>query len=169
MFAVFVPNKDFKDETLSLVKLLLNKWDVEYKTIGYSKAAIGMHGALCRIDMQPSEVTSDYRGIIFIDGKGIDESKVYDYRPLLETIIRLNDAKRPIMAVGNAVKIPARANIIKGKKLVVCDQDSKSMVSLFYGTPSNNSIEISGNIITAKDSRAVEDNAEIILQNLGIM
>lgn len=169
MFAIFVPSKDFKDETLSLIRLLLEKWNTPYKIVGYSKAAIGMHGAMCKIDMQPTDIKTDYNGIIFIDGLGIDESKIYDYRPLLETVIRLNDAKRPIMAVGNAVKIPARANIIKGKKLVVCDQDSKGMVSLFYGVPSGNKIEVSGNIITVRDARAVEDNADIILQNLGIM
>jgi hypothetical protein len=168
--AIFIPQKDFKDESLSLVKLILDKWGVSYRIACYGKGGIGTHGALVRADINANQITTDqFDGIVFIDGKGIDDQKIYDYRPLLDIVTAFNDAKKYLVCVGNAAKIPCRANIVKGKKIAVGDEDTMRLARLFYGIPSNNSVEGMGNLITIKDSRAVEDSMDVWLQHLGLM
>ena len=167
-FAVFVPAKDFKDESLNIVKLILAKSGIQYDIASYSRACIGSHGAFYKADVSPSDVVpAKYEGVVLIDGPGIDDSTAYDYRPLLDTVTAMNSAGKYIISIGNAIKIPARANIIKGKKVAVPDLDSKRFVVLFYGVPSAANVEISGNLITAKDSKSLEMGAEPIMNILG--
>lgn len=168
--AVFIPQKDFKDESLNLIRLILDKWGVKYSIAAYGKGGIGTHGAVVHADVNPAEVTTDqFDGLVFIDGKGIDDLKMYDYRPLLEVVQRFNDSGKYILGIGNAVKIAARANIVKAKKVVVPDEDSMRLVRLFYGVPSNNDIEIMSNLITIKNSKAVESNIDQWLSHMRIM
>jgi hypothetical protein len=167
-FAVFVPAKDFKDESLNIVKIILAKSGIEYDIASYSRACIGSHGAFYKAGVNPSDVVpSRYDGFVLIDGQGIDDSAAYDYRPLLDTVMMMNSAGKRILSVGNAIKIPARANIIKGKRIAVPDLDSKRFIVLFYGIPSESRVEISGNLITAKDSKSLELGAEPIMNVLG--
>ena len=167
-FAVFVPTKDFRDESLNIVKLILTKSGARYDIAAYGGACIGSHGAFCKTDVNPSEVTPDkYDGIVLIDGIGIDATAAYDYRPMLDLVSAMNGAGKRIIGIGNAIKIPARANVIKGKKIVVPDQESRRFIVLFYGVPSASGIEISDNLITVRDSRALEANAESIMDILG--
>jgi putative intracellular protease/amidase len=168
--AIFIPQKDFKDESLSLVKLIFDKWGVSYKVACYGKGGIGTHGALVRADIRPEDMTTDqFDGIAFIDGAGIDEQKVYDYRPLLDIVAHFNDANRYIIAIGNAAKIPCRANIVKAKKIAVVDEETLRLARLFYGIPSKNPVEGMGNLVTIRDSRAVEDNVDDWLRHIGLM
>ena len=167
-FAVFVPAKDFKDESLNIVKLILTKSGIPYDIASYSRACIGSHGAFCKADVNPSDVVpAKYDGFVLIDGPGIDDSAAYDYRPLLDTVMAMNSAGKHIISIGNAIKITARANIIKGKKIAVPDPDSKRFIVLFYGVPSALGVEISGNLITAKNSKSLEVGAEPIMNLLG--
>jgi putative intracellular protease/amidase len=168
-FVLFVPQKDFKDETVSLVKLIFNKWGIQCDIASYGRSNTGMHGAVYKTEVPAANIiTKDYDGIILADGKGIDDQKIYEYRPLLDILIRFNDSNKPIIAVGNATKIPARANLVRDKKIVVSDEDTKRLTMLFYGIPSNNDFEISGNIITLRNSRALENSAETLLQHMGV-
>jgi protease I len=168
--AIFIPQKDFKDESLSLVKLIFDKWGVVYSIACYGKGGIGTHGALVRADIRPEDMTtSSFDGIMFIDGKGIDDQKVYDYRPLLDIVGHFNDANRYIVAIGNAAKIPCRANIVKGRKVAVGDDETMRLARLFYGIPSKNPVEGMGNLVTIRDSRAVEDNVDDWLRHMGLM
>ena len=168
--AIFIPQKDFKDESLSLVKLIFDKWGVSYKIACYGKGGLGTHGALVRADINPSQITTDqFDGIVFIDGKGIDDQKLYDYRPLLDIVTHFNEANKFLIAIGNAAKIPVRANIVKAKKIAVVDDDTSRLARLFYGIPSNNPVEGMGNLITIRDSKAVEESMELWLQHMGLM
>ena len=168
--AVFIPQKDFKDESLSLVKLILEKWGVEYKIASYGRGGLGMHGALVRADIKPEEMTTDqFDGIVLIDGKGIDDQKLYDYRPLLDIVTHFNEANRYLVAIGNAAKIPIRANIVKAKKIAVADEETMRLTLLFNGIPSKSDVEAMGNLITIRSSRAAEDSVETWLQHIGLM
>ena len=168
--AIFIPQKDFKDESLSLVKLIFDKWGVSYKIACYGKGGIGTHGALVKADMRPEDIKTDtFDGIVFIDGKGIDDQKVYDYRPLLDIVGHFNDADKYLVAIGNAAKIPCRANIVKAKKIAVGDEETARLARLFYGIPTRNPVEGMGNLITIRDSRSVEDNVDDWLRYLSLM
>lgn len=167
--ALFMPQKDFKDETVAIIKLIMTKWGVQCDLASYGRTCIGMHGALYKADINASEIDpANYDGIIFADGRGIDDQKIFDYRPLLDKISRFNDAKKPIICIGNAVKIPARANIVNGRKLSVCDAETKRFAILFYGVPSTNNLEVSSNLMTISSSKSVEESAELILQHIGV-
>ena len=45
--AIFLPPKDFRDETVSMIKLILEKWKVDGVITSYTtKECVGRHGAV---------------------------------------------------------------------------------------------------------------------------
>jgi hypothetical protein len=170
-FLIFIPPKDFKDESVAALKLFFDRWGVDYQITSYStKECIGYHGAIYKPDINTNKIDeSQYNGIIIVDGKGIDSYKIYEFRPFLDIILRFNRDKKYIGAMGNAIKILAKANIIKDRKISTPeDQETKRAVSLFHGTPSENDIEIDGNIITIKDTRNMESSIQKVLEHIGV-
>ena len=170
-FLIIIPPKDFKDESVSLVKLLLDKWSVRYDISSYtSNDCIGTHGAVYRPTIHASKaVSTNYDGLVLIDGNGIEAYKLYDYRPLLDLVMHFNDSNKYIISLGNSVKIPARANIVREKRIsVVDDRETIRLVNLFHGVPSKNEYEIAGNLISIKDTgNAMEDPLVKILDSIG--
>jgi putative intracellular protease/amidase len=149
-FLVYVP-QGFTDENFSMVKLFLSKWGISYDTSSYPGGnSGGLHGAVCNVDIRTGYVNwADYLGIIIVDGLGIDAERLFDYRPILDLMVQLNNSGKVILAINNGVKVVARANIVTGKKIsVMGDKGSFDLVRLFRGVPSAEPIEIAGNIIT---------------------
>lgn len=170
-FLIFIPPNDFRDESLSTIKMFFDRWSVGYQVTSYStKECVGSHGATLMPDINTNKVEpSGYDGIILIDGDGVDKYKLQDFRPLLDVALKFNNSKKYIGAVGNAVKVLAKANIIKGKKMAVPnDAEVKRMVLLFHGIPSEKNMEIDGNIITISNSRALEEVLNPILEHIGV-
>lgn len=169
-FVIFIPPKDFKDESISLIKLFFDKWGVQYKISSYSsKECTGMHGAVYNPDIHTSKVYGDeYDGIVLIDGNGVDEYKLFDYRPLLDLMTKMNDRKKYIISVDNASKIPARANIIKDKRIATDDRETTRLITLFHGVASDKPLEIAGNIISIKSSGDIEDSMQAVLEHVGV-
>ncbi|MGD0510240.1 MAG: DJ-1/PfpI family protein [Candidatus Micrarchaeaceae archaeon] len=169
-FLVFIPPKDFRDESLSMVKLFFSKWGVDCKVTSYSsKECVGSHGAVITPDINTSKVfASEYDGIALIDGGGIDEYKLCDYRPLLDLILNFDSSRKYIISMGNSVKIPARANVIGGKKIATNDRESARLATLFHGVLSNSNFEMAGNMITIKSSSDIEDCMQQILEHMGV-
>ena len=170
-FLIFIPPKDFRDESLNAMKMFFDRWNVEYQVTSYStKECIGMHGATLMPDINTNKVdTSQYDGIIFVDGSGIETYKLPEFRPLLDIVLKFNNSKKYICTVGNAVKIIARANVIKGKKLALPnDDEAKRVALLFHGVPSENAMEIDDNIMTVRDSRALEESLNPFLEHIGV-
>jgi hypothetical protein len=167
---IFIPPKDFRDESISLIKLFFDKWDVEYRITSYTNSeCTGAHGAIYRPTVHTGQVNSqDYDGIVLIDGNGIESFKLYDYRPLLDLVTNLNNSKKFIIAVNIAARIPARANIVKDKKISADDKETIRLINLFHGIPSDKDCEIAGNLITLKDGRAIEEEFPKILQQMGV-
>lgn len=152
---VYVP-QGFTDENLSMVKLFLSKWGIQGDTTSYSGGVSGgAHGAVCHIDIRTGYAKlSEYAGVVLIDGTGIDSSRLFDYRPILDLMMELNNSGKIIIAINNAVKIVARANIITGKRISVKnDKSSSDIVRLFRGVPSAENLEIAGNILTIQDGK----------------
>jgi protease I len=171
-FLLFVAPKDFKDETLATIRTFFDRWKVDYQITSYSnKECVGYHGAVCKPDINAAKVNpSDYDGLILIDGRGLEDYKLFEYRPLLDTVMLFDQHKKIIGAVNNAIKIVARANIIKDKKISTPnEEETKRLVMLFHGVPSEESIEISGNIITVRDSRGLETPLRALLEHVGVM
>lgn len=169
-FLIFLPPKGFRDESAELVKLFFDKWGVKYSVTSYtSNDCVGTHGATYKTDIHTSKVLStDYDGIVFIDGEGVDIYKLYDYRPLLDLALKFNNSNKHIVSIDGATKITSRANIVKGKKIATSDKETDRLVTLFHGIPSNNAFELSGNIITIKNSSEIEDSMQKILEHMGV-
>ena len=170
-FLIFITPHEFRDESLSTVRLFLDKWNIGYSISSYSnKDCIGSHGQVCKVDMNTGKAKAeDFDGIILIDGKGIEAYKIYDFRPLLDLLMKFNERKKAIIAIENALKIPARANIIKGRKIAMPDdEEAKRLVQLFHGEPSGEKIEVSENIISIRDHRDLESSMQTVLDRLGV-
>ena len=170
-FLIFITPHEFRDESLSTVRLFLDKWNIGYSISSYSnKDCIGSHGAVCKVDMNTGKaVADDFDGIILIDGKGIEAYKIYDFRPLLDLLMKFNDRKKTIIAIENTLKIPARANIVKGRKIAMLDdEEAKRLVQLFHGVLSEEKMEISGNLISIGDHRELESSMQTVLEHLGV-
>lgn len=171
-FVIFVAPNNFKDETLKALKLFLDRWGVEYKITSYSnKECVGYHGSTLMPDINTAKVYArDFDGIIIVDGKGLEDYKLYEYRPFLDVLLDFNNSKKKIAAISNGIRILARANIIKDKKISTpTDEETKRAVQLFHGVVTDNPIEISDNIITIKSSTNIEGPLQELLQHLGAM
>ncbi len=169
-FLIFIPPKDFKDESVSLVKLFFDKWGVRYDISSYtSKVCVGTHGARYEPAVHTSKVfTGDYDGLVLIDGNGIDFYKLYDYRPLLDLVLKFEESKKYIIGIDNAVKVPARANVVRGKLVSANDRETQRLVTLFHGTVSDKTHEIAGNLITIRSYGDVESSMQKILEHIGV-
>jgi putative intracellular protease/amidase len=168
---VFLPPNDFRDETVATVKLFLDKWGVDYRFASYgSKDCKGTHGAVYKQQASMTKLRlQDYSGILLIDGNGVETFKLYEYRPLLDTLLQFNNERKTIAAISNSIKILARANIINGKKISMPqDMDAKRLILLFHGVPSESGIEIADNIITIGSTNRLEMPMQTLLERLGV-
>ncbi|MGC8495647.1 MAG: DJ-1/PfpI family protein [Candidatus Micrarchaeia archaeon] len=168
---VFVTPKDFRDETVSILKVFFNKWGVDYKIGSYSSNdCVGYHGAVYKPEVNANKIsTLDFDGIVLVDGKGIESYRIYEYRPLLDLVTKFNDTRKPVIALGNATKILARANIINGKRISIPkDDEIRRLVILFHGIPSDEKVELADNLVTAGDTTELEEHMNRILSHLGV-
>lgn len=168
---IFITPNEFRDESVSRLKFFLDRWGIENIVTSYStKDCIGNHGAVYKPGINTGKVSADdYDGIILVDGKGIEGYRIYDYRPLLDLMLIFNSRKKTIIAVGNAIKVVARANIVKDRKVSVGDDETKRLVQLFHGTPSENGVEVSDNLMTIGNSSWIDTAMPEILQRMGVM
>ncbi|MGC9157156.1 MAG: DJ-1/PfpI family protein [Candidatus Micrarchaeia archaeon] len=158
--AIIIPCKDFKDETLSQAKLLLKKKDIDFAILSFKfDKCKGYHGATESPDGRADEFEPEFfDGILLVDGPGIDAERLFENRPLLDRIKLAYEGKRPIAAVGNAIKILAKANIVKGVKLArVEDEETKRLVGLYQGVISNLDFSSNKGIVTISDSSKMQD------------
>ncbi len=169
--AIIIAPRDFKDETLATLRLLLKKWDVDVAVSSYTSAeCIGYHGATCVPDLNAAKVfTKDFDALILADGVGIEKYKLYDFRPLLDMVKHFDDEKKLIVAISNGIKILARANIVANKNISTPDdEETKRMVQLYKGMPSENAVEIDGNLLTAGDTETISQLVNALLGQLGV-
>ncbi|MEM3841215.1 MAG: DJ-1/PfpI family protein [Candidatus Micrarchaeaceae archaeon] len=170
-YLLFVPPKNFRDESLKTVRLLFDRWKIGYSISSYTKSGVGTgaHGATAKIDINTNKANpEEYDGIILLDGSGIEEYKIYDFRPLLDLVnlfIRLN---KRVVSIGNSAKILAKANVIKGLSISAPkDPSVRNMIEMFHGSPSDKGMEISGNIITMNGSE-LEYSIQKFLEHIGV-
>lgn len=168
---IFLPPSDFREESLSMLKLFFDRWGITYSTTSYTKSECrGKHGAHVKPDIHTADVdVHNYDGIIYLDGDGINANKLYEFRPLLDLTMIFDRSMKQVWAIGNAVKIIARSNIIKGRDIAVPnDEETIRLVKLFHGEPSNSEYVVSGNLITIRSGAEIESSMEPILSKLKI-
>lgn len=168
--AMFIAPRDFKDESVSKAKLMFEKWGIDVVITSYSTHdCVGYHGAVYKLDLNAARIDpSEFDALLLIDGKGIDDHKLYDFRPLLDTVKIFSMKSKPIAAINNSIKIVARANIISNVKIAMPkDDESRRLIILYHGVPSRNEIEDDKNIMTLSNSEKVYDFADLLVSKLG--
>lgn len=168
-FLIFIAPNNFRDETVSTIKVFFERWGIDYDISSYSKKeCVGAHGAVYSPSVNTNVVSvTNYDGVVLVDGKGIEDYKLYEYRPLLDLLLKFNSQNKIIGAVNNAIKVVARANIINGRKVAMLeDAETKRAVLLFHGVPSDKAIEISGNIVTM-NGNSLESPVQEFLKHIG--
>lgn len=168
--AMLIAPKDFKDESVSKAKLMLEKWGIEVSITSYSTHdCVGYHGAVYKPDLNAARIDPEsFDALILVDGSGVDEYKLYDFRPLLDTVKLFSMRNKPIAAINNAIKIVARANIINNVKIAMPkDEETRRLIQLYHGTPSKNEIEVDKMIFTLSNPDKVYDFADLIVSKLG--
>lgn len=168
--AIFIPPRDFRDETVSKAKLLMEKWNVKPVIVSYStKDCVGYHGAVYKTDQNAAKVDAkEFDAILLVDGVGIEDYKLYDFRPLLELIKSFKNNGKIIAAIGNAVKIVTRSNIITDVQIAApVDEETKRYIRIYRGNESESDVEFDKNILTAKNSDNVDSFIDTLLDKLG--
>lgn len=170
---IFIPPSHFKDDSLNMAKLFFDKWGIDYVISSYtSHECIGSQGSVQKPDINTNNViVSNYDGILIIGGEGIEKYRLNDFRPFLDTLLRFNNEKKRICAIGNSVRTIAKSNIIKNKKIAgTTDKTSKDLVLLFRGILSDEPFEISDNILTISDREYsdLESGMIALISQLGL-
>src|SRR5437660_32809 len=158
---IIIPPKDFRDETVGLAKLLLGKWGLSPVIASYitaSKECIGYHGAAYKIDINPTNLTSQgFDAMLLVDGPGVETYKLYDFRPLLDLVKDFSTNNKIVAAIGNSIKVLARANVIANRKVAAeSDEESKRLVRIYRGSESGSDVESDRNLLTAKGYEQAE-------------
>jgi putative intracellular protease/amidase len=149
--AIVLAPRDFRDETLSQLKLFFAKKDVEVKLASTSlKQCSGAHGAVAKPELEIDAMNPlDFDAVLVADGPGVDSMKLFDHRPLLDLVKLFKEANKAVVGIGNGIKVVARANIIKDKRIALADADTKKLIELYRGKPVEEHVVRDGNIITA--------------------
>ncbi len=167
---IVVPPKDFRDETLSNAELYLDKKGIEHQLASFSKKeCMGSHGAVRKQDLSADTMEpADYAAILLLDGQGVDEFRLFEHRPLLDRVKGFYDSKKLIGGIGNALKIIAKANIVKETKLAgIDDEEASRLVRLYKGVPSDDAVVLDKNIITAADNSQLFEFINKFAEQLG--
>ncbi len=169
--AIIIPQRGFKDESLAVAKSLFAKWHIDPVIASYySGECLGYHGAVVRPDQNAAVLrSSDFDAMLLIDGPGIDQYKMYDFRPLLD-MVRLFHANNKIVAgIGNSVKILSRANVIADTKIAVpSDDETRRLATLYKGALTKNYLEFDKNVFTLSNPEKAEELVNRMLEKLGV-
>ena len=168
--AVIVP-PGFRDETISMLNLLLAKNGIIEELSGFSmNECRGQHGATVKpkkvlTDVDPSGIS----GLIIADGPGMDELRLYNYRPLLNLVRAFGERNRLIAGIGNGIKAVARANVIRDAKIAHVDEDTAKFVRLYHGNVTDDALVLDKNILTLSDHSKMGEMVVQMAKELGTL
>ncbi|MFP3215037.1 MAG: DJ-1/PfpI family protein, partial [Candidatus Micrarchaeota archaeon] len=82
---------------------------------------------------------------------------------------RFHDSNKIVGAIGNAIKIIARANVIMNTKISApVDEETQRLIRIYYGVNSPMEVEFDKNILTARNPENAEAFAQLLLEKLGV-
>jgi putative intracellular protease/amidase len=167
--AIIIPPRNFRDETLSLLDLLLAKKDMKKVVASVNlRDCTGYHGASVKPDTTFNELDpARQSAIILADGPGVDSFKLYDYRPLLDIVKQFHDGGKMVVCIGNGIKIAARANILKETKVATINKEADDRVRLYRGVPTKEYLVLDKNVLTLSDPGKVDELVMRLSQALG--
>lgn len=168
--AIVIPPKDFRDETVSLAKMMLEKWGVTPVITSYTaKDCVGYHGAVYKPEINTSKIEpSEYDALLLVNGIGVEGYKLYEFRPLLELVRGFVNNKKIVAAIGNSIKILTKTNVITDVTIATPeDEDIRRNVRIYRGIESADSVEFDKNILTARGDDDTDKFIDTLLEKLG--
>ncbi|MDE1855774.1 MAG: DJ-1/PfpI family protein [Candidatus Micrarchaeota archaeon] len=170
---IIVPPKDFRDETVKMSILILGKWGVKPVIASYTKdlrECVGAHGAVYKPELNATKLTSEgFDALILADGPGVDTYKLNDFRPLLDLIKDFITNNKIVGAMGNSVKVVARANVISDRAISAPKDDEISrLIRIYRGKESQNEMQYDKHLLTAKSNAAMEQFLNTMLEKMGV-
>lgn len=168
--AVIIPPRNFRDETISMLGLLLAKKDIKRILASVNpKACTGYHGAVVKPDTTFKELDpARTSAIILADGPGVDAFKLYDYMPLLDIVKAFHDHNRVVAVIGNGIKIAARANVLRDTKVAAsADKEEDDLVRLYRGVPAKGHLVLDKNVLTLSNPERIDELVVRLSEVLG--
>jgi len=169
--AIVIAPTDFKDESLSKAELLLDKKGIGYDIASTSKGVCkGYHGAEVKQSVSAENFEPvDYDAIFIIDGPGVDSNRLFENRQLLDRIRYAHENKKPVVAIGNAIKVVAKANAVKDTRIAnVEDEEAKRLVGLYRGNITEEPVEMHNGILTVSDYSYIDKAVDLLAEALGV-
>lgn len=168
--AIVVPQRDFKDESLSKLTILLAKKGVGRQIAAFSaKECSGYHGAVIKPDISVWELDPVHvEALLLVNGPGFDALRIHENRQFLDVVRQFFENKRLVGGVGNSIKAIARANIIKDTKIAKLREEDSRMVRLYHGVLTDDPVVFDRNILTVSDSEDIDGAVDIIAKALGV-
>lgn len=167
---IVIPPKDFRDETVSHAKMMMEKWGVTPVIASYTaKECVGYHGAVYKPDINASRIEpSEYDALLLVNGVGVEGYKLYEFRPLLDLVKGFVSNKKIVAAIGNSVKIITKSNVITDAAIASPDDDEiKRNIRIYRGTESESEVEFDKNLLTAKGDSNTDQFIDTLLEKLG--
>lgn len=170
---IIIPPKDFRDETVSMSILILGKWGVAPVIGSYTKdgrECVGAHGATYKPEVNATKLTSEgYDSLIIADGPGVETYKLYDFMPLSNLVKDFINNNKVVVAIGNSVKVVARANVVTDRKVSAPkDEEVSRLIRIYRGKESANEMEYDKHLLTAKTNHNIELVLNTMLENMGV-
>ncbi|MBU1164655.1 DJ-1/PfpI family protein [Patescibacteria group bacterium] len=161
-----ISQNNFRDEELQKPRELLLDREFDVSIAAPQKElAKGRLGAEIEPDLTWEEVSvDDFDAIVFVGGPGMKEN--LENVRLIELAGEFAKAGKIVSAICVAPSILANAGLLMGKKVTAFSTEEENIInkgSEYTGMP----VEVSGNIITAKDPEAAIDFGEKIAWQLG--
>ncbi|MDE1845797.1 MAG: DJ-1/PfpI family protein [Candidatus Micrarchaeota archaeon] len=170
---ILVPPREFRDETVAMARLILGKWGIAPVMASYTKEGkecVGAHGATFRPDVNATKLSSEgYDAMFIVDGPGVDIYKLDDFHPLTQLVKDFVDNKKIVAALGNAVKVVARANVITDRRISAPKSDEISrMIRIYHGKESESEMEYDKYLLTAKSNQKLDAFLNLMLEKMGV-
>lgn len=170
---IIIPPKDFRDETVSMSILILGKWGITPVIASYTKDSrecVGAHGAAYRPELNATKLTSEgFDAMIIADGPGIESYKLYDFMPLTNLVRDFISNNKIVVAMGNSVKVVARANVMTDRKVSAPKDDEISrLIRIYRGKESANEVEYDKHLLTAKSNGNMDLILNTLLEKMGV-
>ena len=155
----------FRDEELFDTKKTLDSKGVEGIIASTRKGALqGQLGGSAEAEKSLNEVTaSDFDGVVFIGGPGVEEHKLYENSTVLSLAKEFASAGKLVAAICIAPRILAKAGLLAGKNATMFpDDDSKRILEEGGAEISSQNVVADGKIVTGDGPSAAKAFAEKI-------
>lgn len=167
---MIIASKDFRDEEYFIPLEIFEKAGAQVKTASSKTGlALGVLGGEAQVQLDIKDAkANDFDAVVFVGGDGAKE--YFDSSEAHRIAQEFNDAGKIVAAICIAPVILAKSGILKNKTATVwqspMDKTGPKALMERQCILSSNTVEKTGNIITANGREAAEEFAKEIIAKL---